>query len=132
MISMRIDHIALYCTDLEGMKAFFCNYFKAEPNDLYHNPRTGLSTYILSFPEGGTRLELMTRAEVMQEDGVSPYRHGFIHVSFNLGSKEAVDELTAKLQADGFQVCSGPRVTGDGYYESAVLGPENILIELTK
>ena len=129
---MKIDHIALYCTDLEGMKTFFCHYFKAEPNDLYHNPRTGLSTYILSFPEGGARLELMTRAEVVQEEGVNAYRHGFIHVSFCLGSKEAVDGLTAKLQADGFLVCSGPRVTGDGYYEGAVLGPENILIELTK
>jgi len=128
---MKIDHIALYCTDLEGMKAFFCQYFKAEPNDLYHNPRTGLSTYILSFPEGGARLELMTRTEVVREAGVSLFRHGFIHVSFCLGSREAVDELTARLQADGYQLYSGPRVTGDGYYESVVIGPENILIELT-
>ena len=39
---MRINHVALYCLDLEGMKDFFIRYFKGVPNELYHNPRTAL------------------------------------------------------------------------------------------
>ena len=49
----------------------------------------------------------------------------------DLGSREAVDELTCRLGSDGYEVLSGPRTTGDGYYESCILGPENNLIEIT-
>lgn len=66
---MKIDHMALYCKDLEGMRGFFEKYFQATSNDMYHNPHTNLRTYILSFPGGETRLELMTRPEVDCGDG---------------------------------------------------------------
>ena len=45
--------------------------------------------------------------------------------------REAVDALTARLAADGWPAVSGPRVTGDGYYESCVAGFEGNLIEIT-
>lgn len=128
---MKIDHVALYCLDLEAMKAFFVRYFKGVSNDMYHNPRTGLKTYILSFDGNDARLELMTRPEVEAEMEYI-YRQGFIHLSFSVGSKEAVDNLTKVLSADGYQVLSGPRTTGDGYYESCIVGPEKILIEITE
>ena len=48
------------------------------------------------------------------------YRQGFIHLSFSLGNKEKVNELTARLKNDGYKILSGPRTTGDGYYESCV------------
>ena len=128
---MKIDHIALYCLDLEGMKEFFIRYFNAISNEMYHNPKTGLKTYILSFNDSDSRLELMTRPEVKDgEENI--YRQGFIHMSFSVGSKEKVDCLTTILNDDGFEVLSGPRTTGDGYYESCIVGPEKILIELTE
>ncbi len=127
---MRIEHAALYCRDLEGMRSFFERYFQGKSNDLYHNPRTGLRTYILTFPDGGARLELMTRPEV-DGDNEDLYRTGFIHLSFAAGSKTAVDELTARLNANGYETISGPRTTGDGYYESQVKGLEGILLEIT-
>lgn len=127
---MRIDHVALYCQDLEGMKEFFVRYFNGVPNDMYHNPKTGLKTYILSFEDSDARLELMTRPEVENEEE-NIFRHGFIHLSFSVGSKEGVDNLTKVLNDDGYQVLSGPRTTGDGYYESCIVGPERILIEIT-
>ena len=127
---MKIDHVALYCQDLEGMKEFFVRYFNGIPNDMYHNPNTGLKTYILSFEDSDTRLELMTRPEVkIEEENI--YRQGFIHLSFSVGSKEKVDNLTKVLNDDGYQVLSGPRTTGDGYYESCIVGPEKLLIEIT-
>ena len=61
----------------------------------------------------------------------STLRTGYVHLAFSLGSPSAVDVLTQQLAADGYTVLSGPRTTGDGYYESCVLGPENNLIEIT-
>ena len=55
---------------------------------------------------------------------------GYAHLAFALGSRDTVDALTARLQAGGWAVVSGPRVTGDGYYESCVAGPEGCLLEL--
>lgn len=127
---MRIDHIALYCIDLEGMKRFFETHFGCTANNLYHNPRTGLRTYILSFPDGGARLEIMARPEVPAFT-TEIFRSGFIHMSVALGSREAVDAKTMELQKAGYECMSGPRTTGDGYYESCISGPEGILIELT-
>ena len=127
---MKIDHIALYCRDLEGMKEFFEKYFEGKANNLYHNPRTNLRTYIITFPDGQSRLEIMTRPEV-EGNNENIYHAGFIHLSFSVGSKENVDKLTSMLNADGYQTLSGPRITGDGYYESCVKGLEGILIEIT-
>ena len=128
---MRIDHAALFCKDLEQMRQFFIDYFNARSNEQYHNPRTGLRTYILSFTDGSTRLELMQRPDVQDADPSLP-AIGYVHLSFAVGSKKGVDLLTRRLAADGYTVTSGPRTTGDGYYESCIVGPEKILIEITE
>lgn len=97
---------------------------------MYHNLRTNLRTYILTFPDRPTRLEIMTRPKV-EGDNAKQFHAGFVHLSFSVGSKEAVDSLTAMLSADGYETLSGPRTTGDGYYESCVKGFEGILLEIT-
>lgn len=125
---MKIDHVAMYVWDLEGAKEFFVRFFQAKPNDMYHNPKTGLKTYFLSFDDG-SRLEIMNRPN-MKEKPLDIFYQGLIHLSFKLGSKEKVDELTKKLHEAGYEVLSGPRVTGDGYYESCILAFENNLLEL--
>ena len=48
-----------------------------------------------------------------------------------VGSKEKVDALTAELKTDGYEVVSGPRTTGDGYYESCIIAIEGNQIEIT-
>ena len=72
----------------------------------------------------------MTRPEVEGDNGIL-FHAGFIHLSFAVGSKEAVDELTLRLRTDGYDTLSGPRTTGDGYYESCVRSFEGILLEIT-
>lgn len=126
---MKIEHVALYVRELDLMKAFYEKYFNAMSNVMYHNPRTGLKTYFLSF-EDGARLELMTRPD-MASDEKELYQWGWTHLAFSVGSKEKVDNLTAELLAAGFEVLSGPRTTGDGYYESVVLDPEGNQLEIT-
>lgn len=126
---MKIEHIAMYVNDLETARAFFIQYFGASSNDGYHNEKTGFRSYFLAFDDG-VRLELMSRPG-MEDPGKTPARTGFIHIAFSVGDKRKVDELTARLQEDGYDVISGPRTTGDGYYESCVLGPEGNQIEIT-
>ena len=127
---MKIEHAALYTEDLERMRSFFMKYFEASSNELYHNPKTGFSSYFLSFQEGA-RLEIMNKPQI-EKTGDALVRTGFIHLAFSVGSKEKVDVLTETLRKDGYEVLSGPRTTGDGYYESLILGPERIQIEITE
>ena len=42
-----------------------------------------------------------------------------------------MDALTERLKVDGFEVVDGPRMTGDGYYESCFVDAEGNQIELT-
>ena len=112
------------------MRQFFIRHFEAQSNEQYINPRKGLHTYILTYPNGDARLELMSRPDTIASDPSKP-NIGFIHVSFAVGSKEAVDAKTEELRNAGFTVTSGPRTTGDGYYESCILGPEGLQIEVT-
>ena len=126
---MGIDHIAVYVNDLEAAKIFFVKYFDAKPNEGYHNKITNFRSYFLSFDDG-SRLEIMTRPN-MDDPEKYLMRTGFAHLAFRVGSKEKVDALTAQLKADGFRIVSGPRTTGDGYYESCILGVEDNQIEIT-
>ena len=125
---MTIGHAAVYVRDLEGARAFFETYFQAVSGPEYHNPATRFRSYFLSFG-GGARLELMTRPGL--EDAPADPGVGWAHLALSAGSRAAVDALTGRLARAGYAVLSGPRVTGDGYYESCVAGPEGIRLELT-
>lgn len=113
------------------MRQFFIDFFNASSNEQYHNPKTGLRTYILSFTEGSSRLEVMQRPDTVDADPSKP-NIGYIHLSFAVGSKGIVDAKTKELSDAGYPVTSGPRTTGDGYYESCIIGPEGIQIEITE
>lgn len=127
---MRIEHIAMYVNDLEAARDFFVKYFHAVSNSGYHNKTTNFRSYFLSFDDGA-RLEIMNKPAM--EDAEKTFtRTGYIHIAFRVGSKKAVDALTEQMRNDGFQVMSGPRTTGDGYYESCIVGIEGNLIEITE
>ena len=126
---MEIGHLAMYVRDLKKAKEFFEKYFRAKSGQEYHNQKTGFRSFFLDF-DGGCRLELMNRPDIMDQEKFK-YRTGFIHMAFCLGSREKVDELTKRLQEDGYCVTSGQRVTGDGYYESCIIGIEDNQIEIT-
>lgn len=126
---MKIEHVELYVNNLENARDFFVKYLDAKSNEGYHNPNTNFSSYFISFDEGAS-IEIMNKPDVadLPKDSV---RTGYAHIAFSVGSKEKVDELTAKLRADGYEVLSGPRVTGDGYYESCIVAVEQNQIEIT-
>ena len=126
---MKIEHVAMYVNDLDAARDFFTTYFEASCGNLYHNKTTGFRSYFLSFADGA-RLEIMNKP-VMEDPEKPATRTGFIHLAFSVGSKEKVDQLTSQLKNDGYQVVSGPRTTGDGYYESCVVAIEGNQIEIT-
>ena len=126
---MRMEHAALYVQDPEAARDFFVTYFDGCSNDGYHNRKTGFRSYFISF-EDGARLEVMSKPGIT-EGSKTRDRTGYAHIAFSVGSRERVDALTSRLAADGFAVVSGPRTTGDGYYESCIAAIEENLIEIT-
>ncbi|MDA1883468.1 VOC family protein [Bacillus cereus group sp. BY105LC] len=125
---MKIEHVAIWVNDLEGMRDFYKQYFGGEENSLYHNPKKQFESYFITF-EGGARLELMK--QVGLDDALQTETIGYAHIAFSVGSKEKVNELTNTLREAGYPVLNGPRTTGDGYYESVVSDPEGNQIEIT-
>ena len=126
---MKIDHLAITVSDLQRAKDFFVRYFGCTLSTDYRNPHTGLHSCFVSF-DGEARLELM------QWDGIHfmPQKlqdKTYFHLSISVGSKEQVDTMTDRLQADGYIVKSGPRTTGDGYYESVIALWDGIELEIT-
>ncbi|EHL14888.1 hypothetical protein HMPREF9630_00931 [Peptoanaerobacter stomatis] len=126
---MKIEHIAMYVDNLEKTKEFFEKYFLAKSNLGYHNKTTNFRSYFMEFDDGA-RLEIMNKPAMVDVEK-SLNRTGYIHIAFSVGNKEKVDELTNRLQADGYTVVSGPRTTGDGYYESCIVAIEGNQIEIT-
>ena len=125
---MYIDHIAIYVNDLERMREFYENFFEARASGKYHNQATGLQTYFLTFADG-CRVELMTRPEVNGQ-AKPAYGSGYIHLAVGVDTKEDVDALAGRLHGCGYDVESGPRTTGDGYYESCIIDPEGNRVEI--
>ena len=127
---MKIEHVAMYVNNLERARDFFIKYFGGKSNDGYHNEKTGFRSFFISFDDGA-RLEIMNRPE-MDDTPKTVYRTGYVHVAFSVESKEKVDELTKRIKYDGYEVISGPRTTGDGYYESCIVDFEGNQIEITE
>jgi lactoylglutathione lyase len=127
---MRIEHLALWCHDLDALRDFYCDWFEATPGAPYTNAAKGFRSCFLSFADGA-RLELMNADTLAADPPADGPRPGYAHLALSVGSVAAVDELTARLRAAGVPVIDGPRRTGDGYYESVILDPEGNRIEIT-
>lgn len=125
---IKIEHVALYCKNLEESREFYEKYFGAKSNNLYVNKK-GFSSYFLTF-EGGARLELMSHEQLI-ERSVIDKSTGWSHVAFSVGSREEVIRLTNQLIEDGYLIYSNVRETGDGYFESCISDPFGNRVEIT-
>lgn len=127
---MRIDHIAIWTRDLEGMRNFYTHYFDGVSGSCYYNHSKEFRSYFLSFGSD-CRLELMEIPTVStNKNDYRKHHTGITHFAFKVGTRERVDQITQLLQEDGFEIISPGRMTGDGYYESAVFDPEKNRIEI--
>ncbi len=129
---MMIEHVAIWTNDLERLRTYYCEHFGGRSNALYTNESKQFSSYFISF-DSGTRLELMTKPGIpAAADPPEMQLHlGIIHLAFSAANKEALEAKAVALQNAGYKILSGPRVTGDGYYEFETLAPDNNRIEVT-
>ncbi len=125
---MKIEHIAIWCNDIELMKEFYLRFFDLRSNEKYYNQSKQFSSYFLSF-ENGARIELMHRPEVSVANGTAV--SGLTHIAVSVGSRDRVDTLTEEVRRAGYNILGEPRTTGDGYYESVIADPEGNQIEIT-
>ena len=126
---MKISHVAMLVKDIENIKDFYVKYFNCKCNDKYINHKKCFESYFLSF-EDNSKLEIMNIKDIKESNKENNF-YGFAHIAISVGSKDRVDGLTKILENDGYTVASNPRTTGDGYYESVILDPENNKIEIT-
>jgi lactoylglutathione lyase len=126
---MKIAHVALWTSDLDGASAFWERYFGAVIGAPYCSQRRpGFVSIFVVLPGDGATIELMTAPWL---EAPLPNDHvGWDHIAVSLEGKEAVDRLAALCEEDGCLV-SAARATGDGYYEAVVAMPDGTRVEVT-
>jgi lactoylglutathione lyase len=124
----HVNHLAVWCSDIERTRAFYEKYFGAVANSKYTNESKRFQSYFLSL-EGLVRIELMHRPDIAA--GAAMPVLGYAHVAISVGSEEQVNQLTRRMVEDGVRCIDGPRRTGDGYYESVILDPDGHRVEIT-
>ena len=126
-MSVRIEHLAVWASDIDALVAFYEKYFGGRGGARYQNPRKGFESRFVEF-SSGARLEIMKRVDVTGRSDAELL--GLAHLALAVGDEARVDQMAAQLAADGFSIDSGPRRTGDGYYECVVRDPEGNRIEI--
>ena len=131
-MEVKLEHIAVWTRQLEELKDYYVRYFEGVSNEKYINPKKQFESYFISFGSGA-RLELMRMPNIPENgnDTIKDQHLGIIHMAFGVDSPGEVDRKAEELRRDGFAILSGPRITGDGYYEFETLDPDNNRLEVT-
>lgn len=128
---MKLEHIAIWTDNIELLRNYYVSFFDGQSNEMYINPKTQFQSYFIAF-ESGARLEIMSMPNIPENknDTINAQHKGIIHIAFSVDTKQEVDAKAALLQANGFELLNGPRVTGDGYYEFVTLDPDKNRLEV--
>ena len=123
---MKISNVGIFVKDLEGAKNFFINSFGAEVHAVYNEEENRYYSYIMKMGEGA-KLELMTKPEIVDEKK-DPNRTGFVHICVKVDSREKLDEIIAKIKADGYHIFYEPATNGGN--EIRAITYEDLILEV--
>ena len=127
---MKIDHIAIWTTNLENLRSFYIRYFDASSSQIYYNHSKEFRSYFLSF-DSDCRIEIMEMPNIPKsKNNALKQFTGLVHFAIKIGSKSEVIRLTEIIRKDGYKIIVEPRTSGDGYFESAILDPDGNRLEL--
>ncbi len=124
---MKIDHVTIWCKDIDEMRDFYETYFLGESTTIKSNDNE--IEYILTFPKSDFRLKLQTNVEVTKFH--KDKRYGLSRIGFLLDSHHAVDELTELIKNGGYKIFSVPKLDQNNKYTSSVVDVEGNVIQLT-
>ena len=124
---MRIEHVALWTSDVARSKEYYERYFEVTAGPKYVNPVKQLETYFLSF-QSGARLEIMSKPS-LSAGQMDNQTCGWTHIALLVGTPQDVDRKADFLRSDGW-LKDEPRWTGDGYYEAVAIDPDGNRIEI--
>lgn len=146
MMKVKLDYISIQTMNPEKMINFYVTYFGAavegfrlpvnQPDHLgtrapgYAGTAQKQTVYVLSF-SGGFKIRLM--AQEPSVSGRQPYPGASLspmNLTFKLGSRRRVNQLTCRMIQEGHEVISEPGVCDPAHYSSSVLDPEGNIIEL--
>lgn len=129
---MKLEHVAIWTHQPEILKDYYVRFFSGKSNTQYFNPVRNFRSYFISF-DSGARLEIMSMPGVPENtnDRVVRQHLGIIHLAFAVNTMKEVEAKGEELRSAGYPILSGPRKTGDGYYELETLDPDNNRIEVT-
>lgn len=125
---MKIAHMALWTQDLEQQARFWVSFFDGKINEKYcSKTNPGFESYFVRMGED-IAIELMTKPGLVGQQPDNN-RCGWVHLAISVGGNENVDAVAMQAQKQGILV-SGPRTTGDGYYEAVIKDHDGNLIEI--
>ena len=125
---MKIAHMALWTQNLEQQARFWVSFFDGKINEKYcSKTNPGFESYFVKIGEE-IAIELMTKPGLIGQQPDNN-RCGWVHLAISVGGNENVDAIAMQAQGQGILV-SGPRTTGDGYYEAVIKDPDGNLNEI--
>ena len=139
-MEMKLTYIAIHTAKPERMKDFYVKYLGAVVDDVRPFDRP---VYSLSF-DGGIKIKLIPEqhGSLGVPSAVSPAVPSVVpsfpetrppyavRLTFRVGSRKRVNELTGQLILEGHEVICEPGFYGMDYYSSSVFDPEGNVIEL--
>ena len=139
-MEMKLAYITIHTMEPEIMKDFYVKYLGAVVDDVRPFDRP---VYSLSF-DGGIKIKLIPEqhGSLGVPSAVSPAvpsvmpsfpetRPSYaVRLTFRVGSRKRVNELTGQLILEGHEVICEPGFYGMDYYSSSVFYPEGNVIEL--
>ena len=120
---MELSHTGIVANDIELLRYWYMRYFALSSSPLFRDEERGLSCYFLSWSDGLSKIEILSRDGVAVEPSAN-------HIAIATGSREGVDFLTELLRTDGNTIVSEPAPTMAGTYMSACLDPEGNRVEI--